>query len=81
MSHEAFLQAVRENPDDDTPRLVYADWLDERTRLVNDVLRKVCGRASPAGDIRVSMTERHGVRMPVEDDSGVVDELESGERP
>jgi uncharacterized protein (TIGR02996 family) len=25
----AFLDAVRENPDDDTPRLVYADWLDE----------------------------------------------------
>jgi uncharacterized protein (TIGR02996 family) len=30
MSHEAFLQAVRANPDDDTPRLVYADWLDEQ---------------------------------------------------
>jgi uncharacterized protein (TIGR02996 family) len=29
MSHEAFLRAVRENPDDDTARLVYADWLDE----------------------------------------------------
>jgi uncharacterized protein (TIGR02996 family) len=27
--HEAFLQAIVENPDDDTPRLVYADWLDE----------------------------------------------------
>jgi uncharacterized protein (TIGR02996 family) len=26
---EAFLQAIVENPDDDTPRLVYADWLDE----------------------------------------------------
>jgi uncharacterized protein (TIGR02996 family) len=30
MSHEAFLQAVRANPDDDTPRLVYADWLDDQ---------------------------------------------------
>jgi uncharacterized protein (TIGR02996 family) len=30
MTHdEAFLQAIIENPDDDTPRLVYADWLDE----------------------------------------------------
>jgi uncharacterized protein (TIGR02996 family) len=27
--HEGFLQAIVENPDDDTPRLVYADWLDE----------------------------------------------------
>jgi uncharacterized protein (TIGR02996 family) len=26
---EAFLQAICEDPDDDTPRLVYADWLDE----------------------------------------------------
>jgi uncharacterized protein (TIGR02996 family) len=28
-SHDGFLQAIVENPDDDTPRLVYADWLDE----------------------------------------------------
>ena len=26
---EALLRAVCENPDDDTPRLVFADWLDE----------------------------------------------------
>ncbi len=26
---DAFLQAISEKPDDDTPRLVYADWLDE----------------------------------------------------
>jgi uncharacterized protein (TIGR02996 family) len=31
MSDEAaFLKALRENPGDDTTRLVYADWLDER---------------------------------------------------
>jgi uncharacterized protein (TIGR02996 family) len=30
MSDEAaFLSAIRSNPDDDLPRLVYADWLDE----------------------------------------------------
>ena len=29
MSHEAFLQAILEEPDDDVHRLVYADWLDE----------------------------------------------------
>lgn len=27
---EAFLRAICENPDEDTPRLVFADWLDER---------------------------------------------------
>src|SRR5436190_19492867 len=26
----AFLKALRDNPADDTARLVYADWLDER---------------------------------------------------
>jgi uncharacterized protein (TIGR02996 family) len=26
----AFLDAIRAQPDDDTPRLVYADWLDDR---------------------------------------------------
>jgi uncharacterized protein (TIGR02996 family) len=29
MTHDAFLQAIIDTPDDDTPRLVYADWLDE----------------------------------------------------
>jgi uncharacterized protein (TIGR02996 family) len=33
MTHdEAFLQAIREAPEDDTPRLVYADWLEEHGR-------------------------------------------------
>jgi uncharacterized protein (TIGR02996 family) len=27
--HPSFLQAILEAPDDDTPRLVYADWLEE----------------------------------------------------
>lgn len=26
----AFLADIRENPDDDTPRLIYADWLDDQ---------------------------------------------------
>jgi uncharacterized protein (TIGR02996 family) len=30
MTHnDAFLRAIIENPDDDTPRVIYADWLDE----------------------------------------------------
>jgi uncharacterized protein (TIGR02996 family) len=32
MPDDAFLQAILANPDDDTPRLVYADWLEERGR-------------------------------------------------
>jgi uncharacterized protein (TIGR02996 family) len=27
--HEAFLRSIIEAPDDDTPRLIYADWLDD----------------------------------------------------
>src|SRR5262245_3603199 len=27
--HAGFLRAIREEPDDDTPRLIYADWLEE----------------------------------------------------
>jgi uncharacterized protein (TIGR02996 family) len=30
MNPEAFLRTIREHPDDDGPRLVYADWLEER---------------------------------------------------
>jgi len=30
MDEEAFLNAILENPADDAPRLIYADWLDER---------------------------------------------------
>jgi uncharacterized protein (TIGR02996 family) len=31
MNHEqAFLQAIRETPDEDAPRLIYADWLEEQ---------------------------------------------------
>ena len=27
--NEAFVRAIAEHPDDDAPRLVYADWLEE----------------------------------------------------
>ena len=27
---DALLGDIKDNPDDDTPRLVYADWLEER---------------------------------------------------
>jgi uncharacterized protein (TIGR02996 family) len=31
MTHdEAFLQAILDSPDDDAPRLIYADWLEEK---------------------------------------------------
>jgi uncharacterized protein (TIGR02996 family) len=35
----AFLRAIRAAPDDSAPRLVYADWLDERQDLRGQVVR------------------------------------------
>lgn len=41
--HAAFLARILENPDDDSPRLVYADWLQERGGTVP------CGRCAGEG--------------------------------
>jgi uncharacterized protein (TIGR02996 family) len=43
MSEEApFLRAIREQPDDDAPRLIYADWLEERGDPRGEYLRLWC---------------------------------------
>lgn len=54
MTHDdAFLQAILENPDDDFPRLVYADWLEERGDPRGEFIRLQCQIANlPAGDPR-----------------------------
>jgi len=36
---EAFLRAIADNPEDDTTRLVYADWLDERGDPLGEFIR------------------------------------------
>jgi uncharacterized protein (TIGR02996 family) len=47
--HEAFLQAISESPDDDTPRLVYADCLEEsRLSALGLIQREVPHRAVQA---------------------------------
>jgi uncharacterized protein (TIGR02996 family) len=35
----AFLQAIKDEPEDDTPRLVLADWLEERGDPRSELLR------------------------------------------
>ncbi len=47
MTPEAGLvQDIRENPDDDTPRLVFADWLEENDRLgCAELIRASCALA------------------------------------
>jgi uncharacterized protein (TIGR02996 family) len=43
---EAFLQAIRDNPEDDTPRLIYADWLEEHGDAARaEFIRVQCEKA------------------------------------
>jgi uncharacterized protein (TIGR02996 family) len=44
---EAFIRAVVDGPGDDTPRLVYADWLDDRSDPRGPYLRAECEWAQP----------------------------------
>jgi uncharacterized protein (TIGR02996 family) len=51
MTHdEAFLQAILENPEDDTPRLAYADWLGERDDPRGEFIRVQCRLATMAAE-------------------------------
>lgn len=42
---DAFLQSVLDHPDDDTPRLVFADWLEEQGNPRGTFIRIQCERA------------------------------------
>jgi uncharacterized protein (TIGR02996 family) len=51
MDHAAaFLRAIREAPDDDTPRLVFADWLEERGDPRGEFIRAQCRLARMPDD-------------------------------
>jgi uncharacterized protein (TIGR02996 family) len=63
MTHdEAFLQAIIENPNDDTLRLIYADWLEERGDPRGAFLRLYAALRSAAPD--------HVDRVPAEHELG-----------
>jgi type VI secretion system protein ImpC len=48
---EAFLQAILTDPEDDAPRLVYADWLEEHGEAARaDFIRVQCELARAGGD-------------------------------
>src|SRR5215216_381899 len=43
-----FLHDVREHPDDDAPRLIYADWLDDHSQHERaELVRAQCELARP----------------------------------
>ena len=37
----SFFRAIKENPDDDTPRLIFADWLQERGDAAPGLARRI----------------------------------------
>lgn len=65
MTHdEAFLHAIREAPDDDTPRLVYADWLDEHGRAARaELIRLQCHQARTPDDPRGADLQRRAEEL------------------
>lgn len=65
---DTFLRAIIENPNDDTPRLIYADWLDERGDPRGEFIRVQCLLASmsasderrlPLEQLERQLLERH----------------------
>ncbi len=55
----AFLQAICESPDDDAPRLIFADWLEERGDPRGAFIRAQCvlERLDPADPIRQELED------------------------
>src|SRR5215211_515928 len=50
LTHDAFLSDIIEHADDDAPRLVYADWLDEQGEPLGPFIRAQCQLAALADD-------------------------------
>jgi uncharacterized protein (TIGR02996 family) len=59
MSDSAFIKAIRAHPEDDVPRLVYADWLEEHGNPIRaEFIRVQCELAStPEHDPRYRILE------------------------
>jgi uncharacterized protein (TIGR02996 family) len=64
MHREAFLKDIIEHPEDDAPRLIYADWLedhgDENDRLRAEFIRAQCRLATlpPDSDEALALADR-----------------------
>jgi uncharacterized protein (TIGR02996 family) len=59
--HDAFLAAIRDEPDNDTPRLVYSDWLEEQGDAARaEFIRVQCRleRLHPGDPSRTALEER-----------------------
>ena len=68
----ALLDAIKDNPDDDTPRLIYADWLDDQGDVRGEFIRTQAALAGLAEDdprhgelsaVCEALWEEHGERL------------------
>jgi uncharacterized protein (TIGR02996 family) len=57
-AEEAFLAALRANPADDTARLVYADWLDDRDESAKAEYLRLTDALIHAPDDRTQLTDQ-----------------------
>jgi len=62
MSEDAFLRAILASPQDDAPRLIYADWLEERGDPRAEYIRLLCALDGLAGDDARAMQMRERLR-------------------
>src|SRR5262245_22023718 len=51
------LKAICDDPDEDTPRLVYADWLDEQAGSMPSYMQRSANLAARAEFIRIQVAE------------------------
>ncbi len=63
--HEPFIQAIIAEPEDDAPRLVYSDWLEERGDPRAEFIRVQCALARREGPsrLRAEWKERERVLL------------------
>jgi uncharacterized protein (TIGR02996 family) len=79
MDHEAFLRAIAERPDDQGPRLVYADWLDEQADPRAEWLRVEAELwTRPPGDPRRQELGRRGRELRAGLDAAWLRRVEGG---
>lgn len=57
--HDALLAAIVEHPDEDTPRLMFADWLDEHAGALADPVGARARAAFVRSDIAMSLLDEY----------------------
>jgi uncharacterized protein (TIGR02996 family) len=82
---ETFLQAIIESPDDDAPRLIFADWLEEngqeaRAELIRVQIELVCLDLAQTNRVRCALREAPRLVEPAAFDELLAEPPEIAER-